>query len=216
MSATLSRVALMAQAQLEGLYALEHQGPITDYVLAPDEARHLPGTGSRTLLHEHEEGVSLAVVFATEVAATLDRSDPREGLDTDNLGAFCTVIEEVSHFLFLAFCARVERSVTRLELELQGEVDKYLTTRLTFPSQGRSSLARRLRGVLFREYRLQPDLTAEQSGRYESASSLADRYCGHLEESYIGEGRLDELERDQRRFYRLGQKQKLERIASLA
>ena len=135
----------MAQAQLESLYALEHQGPITDYFVTPDEVRHLPGTGSRTLLHEHAEGVSLAVVFAAEVATTLDRSDPREGLHTDNLDAFCTVIEEVSHFLFLAFCARVERGVTRLELELQGEVDKYLTTRLTFPSQGRSSLARRFR-----------------------------------------------------------------------
>ena len=216
MSATLSHVALMAQAQLEALYALEHQGPITDYFVAPDEVRHLPGTGSRTLLHEDGEGVSLAVVFASEIAATLDRSDPREGLDTDNLDAFCTVIEEVSHFLFLAFCVRAERGVTQLELELQGEVDKYLTTRLTFPSQGRSSLARRLRGVLFRDYRLQSDLTAEQSERYSAASSLADRYCGHLEESYICEGRLNELERDQRRFYRLGQKQKLDRIASVA
>jgi len=206
----------MAQAQLESLYALEHQGPITDYFVTPDEVRHLPGTGSRTLLHEHGEGVSLAVVFADDVATTLDRADPREGLDTDNLDAFCTVIEEVSHFLVLAFCARSERGVTQLELELQGEVDKYLTARLTFPSQGRSGLARRLRGVLFREYRLRADLTAEQCGRYSSASSLADRYCGHLEESYIGEGRLDELERDQRRFYRLGQKQKLDRIASVA
>ncbi len=216
MSTTLSHIALLAQAQLEALYALEPQGQVTDYVVAADAARHLPGTGSRTLVHQDGDGVSLGVVFASEVSERLDRSDPREGLDSDNIGAFCTVIEEVSHFLFLAFCARWQRSVTQLELELQGEVDKYLTTRLTFASKGRSSLARRLRGVLFRDYRLPADLTTEQSDRYNAASSLADRYCGHLEDSYIGEGRLDDLERDQRRFYRLGQREKLERIRSVA
>lgn len=216
MSETLSHIALLAQTQLETFYALEHPGPVTDYVVAAEAADDLPGDGSRTLLHEHDEGVSLAVVFAGEVATTLERSDPREGLDSDNIDAFCTVIEEVSHFLFLAFCARWERGVTQLELELQGEVDKYLTTRLTFPSQGRSSLARRLRGVLFRDYRLSGGQTGEESDRYKAASSLADRYCEHLEESYIGEGRIDELERDQRRFYRLGQREKLERIASVA
>jgi len=215
MSTTLSHVALLAQTQLEALYALEHEGPVTDFVVSLDAARHLPGTGSRTLVCEDGDGVALAVVFANGVSEMLDRSDPRVALGSDNIDAFCTVIEEVSHFLLLTFCARWERSVTRFELELQGEVDKYLATRLAFPSQGRSSLARRLRSMLFRDYRLSEDLTGEQSERYNAASALADRYCGHLERSYIGEGRLADLERDQRRFYRLGQREKLERITSV-
>ena len=50
--------------------------------------------------------------------AALDRGDDSV-LPEATLDAFCTVIEEVSHFLFLAFCVRSERSVTRLELELR-------------------------------------------------------------------------------------------------
>jgi hypothetical protein len=80
------------------------------------------------LLQQHgDDSVSLGVVLEPSVSDALQRRDPRARLDRENLGPFCTLAEEVSHFLYLLYCVRAARSVTELELELQGELDKYLS-----------------------------------------------------------------------------------------
>ena len=111
-------------------------------------------------------------------------------LDHANLGAFCTLTEEVSHFVYLLFCARSERSVTQLELELQGEVDKYLTAVFLLSQQNEGAVSARLRELLFRHYRLEPRVSAEQAERYRAASDLAYRYCGWLERRFLRPARL--------------------------
>ncbi len=123
--------------------------------------------------------------------------------------------EEVSHFLYLLFCARSSRTVTELELELQGEVDKYLTAAFFLSLQNEGAVSTRLRRLLFREYHLAEGLSDEQAERYRKASRLAFDYCGYLEAEYLRPRRLPDLLRESRRFYRLGQRDKLERIARL-
>ena len=49
----------------------------------------------------------------------------------------------------------------------------------------------------------------------ETASALAYRYCSFLESAYLRRARLADLAREARRFYRKGQREKLERIALL-
>jgi hypothetical protein len=204
------------QRRLESLYALEPQAPVTDFLMAEEDARLLPGGGSRTLVRHDGDDISLAVVLEGAVHAHLAGRDPRVHLDGSNLGPFCTLTEEVSHFVYLLFCARSERSVTQLELELQGEVDKYLTAAFLLSQQNEGAVSTRLRDLLFRHYRLSPGLTSEQAERYRAASALAYRYCGWLEKSFLRRpAGLAGLARESRRFYRLGQREKLERIAQL-
>jgi hypothetical protein len=204
------------QRRLEALYALEPQAPVTDFLMAEEDAAGLPGGGSRTLVQHHGDDISLGVVLAAAVRTHLARRDPRVQLDDSNLGSFCTLAEEVSHFVYLLFCAKSARSVTQLELELQGEVDKYLTASFLLSRQNDGAVSTRLRDLLFRHYRLQPGLSAEQAERYRAASALAYRYCGWLEKSFLRRGGgLADLAREARRFYRLGQREKLERIAQL-
>jgi hypothetical protein len=204
------------QRRLESLYALEPQAPVTDFLMAEEDARLLPGGGSRTLVRHDGDDISLAVVLEGAVHAHLAGRDPRVHLDGSNLGPFCTLTEEVSHFVYLLFCARSERSVTQLELELQGEVDKYLTAAFLLSQQNEGAVSTRLRDLLFRHYRLSPGLTSEQAERYRAASALAYRYCGWLEKSFLRRpSGLAGLARESRRFYRLGQREKLERIAQL-
>ena len=66
---------------------------------------------------------------------------------------------------------------------------------------------------------LQPEaesgVTDEGRERYRAASELAYRYCGYLEQRFLRPSRLQDLAREARRFYRLGQRDKLERIADL-
>jgi hypothetical protein len=204
------------QRRLEALYALEPQAPVTDFLLEEEEAAGLPGGGSRTLVTHDGDDISLGVVLEAAVGAHLARRDPRVQLDDSNLGPFCTLAEEVSHFVYLAFCARSERSVTQLELELQGEVDKYLTAAFLLSQQNEGAVSTRLRDLLFRHYHLEPGLTSEQAERYRAASALAYRYCGWLERRFLRRrAGLADLAREARRFYRLGQRDKLERIAQL-
>jgi hypothetical protein len=206
---------LEAQRRLESLYALERQPPVTDFLIPEERAAALPGGGSRTLFAQDGDEVRLGIVLEGSVGDRLRRRDPRVALTGENLGAFCTLVEEVSHFVYLLFCATAERSVTQLELELQGEVDKYLSAVALLSLQNEGAVSTRLRALLFRSYRLHDDLTPERAERYRTASHLAYRYCGYLEANFLRRSRLAELTRESRRFYRLGQREKLERIAEI-
>jgi len=200
------------QRRLESLYALEREAPVTDFLIPPDEAAEYPGGGSRTLLRQDGDEISVGVVLEDHVGECLSRADPRRQLDRTNLGPFCTLTEEVSHFLYLLFCARKGRTVTELELELQGEVDKYLNAVFLLSLQNEGAVSSHLRGMLFQEYQLVDGLTPERADRYRLASELAYRYTGYLEGRFLKSARLADLAREARRFYRLGQREKLEKI----
>jgi len=208
-------VAVCVQRRLESLYALEPEPPVTDYLVPLDAARRFPGGGSRTLVAQQGDELSVGVVLDASVGAGLERADPRERIDGSNLGPFTTLTEEVSHFLYVLFRARRDRPVTQLELELQGEVDKYLVALFFFGLREEGALSERLRQTLFARYELVAGLSAESSERYHEASRLANRYCGWLESHYLKRRSSEELSRETRRFWRLGQREKLETIAAL-
>jgi hypothetical protein len=216
MSPSAGGLLIEVQRGLESLYALEPEAPVTDFVIPPAEAAAYPGGGSRTLVRESADGLSLGVVIDGGVCEDLARRDPRTQLDRGNLGSFCVVTEEVSHFLLLLFRARWDRPVSQLELELQAEVDKYLTAAFFLSLQNEGAVSTRLRTLLFRHYRLASGVSPERAERYRTASGLAERYCGWLESSFLRRGaRLGALTREARRFYRMGQREKLEVIAEI-
>ena len=206
-------IAVCVQRQLESLYALEAEVPVTDFLVPAGAATHLPGGGSRTLVAQEGDEVSVGVVLDDSVGAGLARSDPRERLDGSNLGPFATLTEEVSHFLYLMARARRDRPVTQLELELQGEVDKYLVVLCFQGLASEGALSERLRELLFVRYELAAGLSPERSERYHEASRLANRYCRFLESRYLKSSRREDLARETRRFFWLGQREKLETIA---
>ena len=208
-------IAVCVQRRLESLYALDPEAPVTDYLVPAGAVSHLPGGGSRTLVAQEGDEVSVGVVLDESVGAGLERTDPRERLDGSNLGSFTTLTEEVSHFLYVLSRARRDRSMTQLELELQGEIDKYLVVLFFRGLEDEGAVSERLRQLLFERYELTAGLSVESSERYHEASRLANRYCGWLEARYLGRRRREALQRETRRFWRLGQREKLETIAGL-
>jgi hypothetical protein len=212
---SVSGVLVDVQRRLESLYALEPEAPVTDFLLSAQAARDYPGGGSRTLIAQDGDEVSLGVVLDPGVGARLDAQDPRVHLDGHNLDSFCTATEEVSHFVYLLFCARTARTVTQLELELQAEVDKYLCAVFLLSLQNDGAVSSRLKDLLFRHYRIADTVSGERAERYRAASHLAYRYCRYLEARFLKQARLADLARETRRFYRLGQREKLEKISEL-
>jgi hypothetical protein len=207
LTAPLPGLLLDVQRRLETLYALPAQAPVTDFVLTEEEAAAYPGGGSRTLVTQSGDQVALGVVLERETFALLAGSDPRVRLDHANLGAFCTLTEEVSHFVYLHFCARASRSVTQLELELQAEVDKFVCCVLL---QGPSPDLRRR---LFHEVTFADDLDPDERDRYRTANAEAGRYAAGLERRFVHERRVAEMLPELRRFYRLSLEDKRGLIA---
>ena len=212
---SVSGLLVDVQRRLESLYALEPEAPVTDFLLSAQAATSYPGGGSRTLISQDGDEVSLGVVLDPDVGALLARQDPRVQLDGRNLDSFCNATEEVSHFVYLRFCARTERTVTQLELELQAEVDKYLCTVFLLSLQNDGAVSTRLKDLLFHHYRIADTVSGERAERYRAASHLAYRYCQYLEARFLKPSRLADLAREARRFYRLGQREKLEKISDL-
>lgn len=216
MTAPPEGVLVDVQRRLEGFYGLPAQPPVTEFLIPPGATSEYPGNGSRTLVTENGDGLSIGVLLEPAVLDRLAEGDPRVRLDDRNLDAFCTATEEVSHFVYLVFRAGSDRAVTELELELQGELDKYLSSLFLLTLQNEGAVSARLRELLFREYRLQDGLAPERAERYRAANDLAWRYSGHLEARYLrGARSFPDLVREARRFYRLGQREKLEKIALL-
>ncbi|MBI3014993.1 MAG: hypothetical protein HYY65_08065 [Candidatus Tectomicrobia bacterium] len=160
--------------------------------------------GGFLLISEGSDDLYLAVYLDGRIISNLTSNDPRNSLNSDNLADFCTATEEVSHFAYTAWNALQSKPVTPLELELQGEVDKFVTCYFFLNGQGDRNLLPSLKAQLFEEFSLDEQLAAEQRARYLTASQYAGRYCHHLEQSYVREGLPEAMIRDLRRFYRMG------------
>ena len=116
------------QALLSDLYALDLAYEVDDFVTTDAElARALDAGGreldEKLLIAETDGEADVSLYLDPGVLERLARSDPLERLDGDNLEDFWTAFEGVSHFTYYAWNAQREKSVTRLEMELQAEVD---------------------------------------------------------------------------------------------
>jgi hypothetical protein len=208
---TLARV----QRGLEQLYRVDTGVAVDDFVI-DEPTRDGLVTERRPreqLLVVEEAGEMSLALFVDPVAlANLARRDPSRTLDDHNLGDFLLAVEGVSHFVYAICAARVDRKVSQLELELQAEVDKYVTCLLvTDPVRSKEWRAR-----LFGDACYEPDLDHDESQRYRAANDNAHRYAAFLETEFVARRRIPEMLGELRRFYRMGLAAKLSTIATAA
>jgi hypothetical protein len=165
--------------------------------------------------------LALTLFVDAAVLKRLARSNPLARLHAGNLADWWTVLEGVSHFVYVVHNATHDRDVDRLELELQAEVDKYVGTLWLLRAQCPTHLPLELHALLFARCRIDADRAAGRAGLYEAASRHASRFCRRLEHGVararaaarapLAATALSEL----RRFYRWSSARKLEHIAAL-
>jgi len=206
------------QRGLESLYRIDTELDVRDFVV-DEKARaelapaHLRSPREQLLVSENEGELELALFVDERALANLAANDPRARLDDGNLADFLLTVEGVSHFVYLAWRARRKRSVSALELELQAEVDKYVTCLLLlWPQTG--GVPTDLRTRLFDAFELEPDLDREERDRYLAANSNARAYAARLEARYATHGRLFDMLGELRWFWRQGIREKLAHIAA--
>jgi hypothetical protein len=210
--------------QLDRVYRLGLDVDIHDYVISSETCARFgvdAAHGAVVVRHAPSEGeVQLGLYLEEESIRRLSEIDLTADIGAENFEALVTAIEEVSHFAYLMFSAERERSVTQLELELQAEVDKYVTSLLLLASDDGSCAPRDLLDRVFGDFEVRRGLSPERRSRYEEATALASRYCsyalGEADASALqGPTRLRSLLSELRGFYRLTQTGKIGRIHRL-
>jgi len=179
-----ARVAA-AQTWLSRIYRLDLGFRAEQYVVPPERVRPLlPAAAPRTGVVALEHGAELQLGLYI---------DPRD------VGDPGTVIEETSHLLCLAWHAAHDRCVSRLILELQGEVDRYAVARL----QGANGFRH------FERFEWVEGMDASTQSLYRTAHRTALRYCRGLARRFPKRSDTPELLAELRRFYRRSSEAKL-------
>jgi hypothetical protein len=210
--------ALLGLAQLQQLLQSIHgvqAAPVREFLV--DRAfreKHAPLASPQEalLLREGEGELQVALFLDDAVLAQLAR-EPTDPWTRERLSGFCAAAEGVSHFLYLAHRAGQGGQVSQLELETQGELDKYLAVVLQLWATGRRAASPALRHSLFDRSVLRAGLTAPERDRYRLASALAAARAKVWEARYVLAGRLDALLREARKLYRLSGGEKFSALA---
>jgi hypothetical protein len=146
-----------------------------------------------------------------DVIEALRDKEPHACLHSDNLDAFLQVLEGVSHFIYLTWNAANDKPVSLLELELQAEVDKYITSAV-YSGRRSESGSGSVRRMLFANPTYRTELDRVEHARYRRANDFANAYCQRLEHSYRHDFCGPRMFNELRRFYRLPHAGKLRHI----
>lgn len=201
------------QRLLESMYRVDGTPPVEAF-RTPRVVAEALGAGREALLvHEDGEHTDLGLyVDEAEVARAARALAARargEHVADEDVDGLAVLVEGVSHFVYFTFAGLAhERAVSRIELELQAELDKFLVLRLFFGVDGTFER-------LFRRFELAAHLDAEGVERYAVASSRASRYARWLERR-MRRGHTEAALVDARRVYRMPLAEKLEHIARAA
>lgn len=169
----------------------------------------------RLLIAEHEDGLDLSLYISADVIKHLENSHPEDLIQQGKYSEFCLMLEGVSHFLYIVWNANHQKKVTLLEMELQAEIDKFILLQSMLDESTNRHQVNRLRNWLFETNEYDEFLSEDELERYEQANYYAGKYCMGLQQQYkmydLNNGLLKEL----RRFYRLGQEDKIRYINQL-
>jgi hypothetical protein len=206
------------QDLLAGIYDLPTEYRVHDFLFTerdrlPASLRAAP-TDEQVLVLDEGEDAAVGLYLDPGLLERLRAANPLEALHGGNLADYWTALEGVSHFLCLAWHAGHDRAVSLLELELQAEIDKYVTSWWLLRRQCPQSYPAGLHRLLFERTRIAPELAGERTTLYREANQYAGRFCRRLEQQ-LSDRQLrahGETLAGLRRFYRLNRECKLKHI----
>jgi len=195
------RALRLVQHRLERFYELERAPDVVEFVRVAND-----GSRESLVLRQSEDELEIAL-YLPPVSNADDLVVPRFGASD----AYLQLMEGVSHFVYVAERARTNLPTTRLELELQAEVDKFVLLAFGDERLETVSTPTDLHGHLYERVRYLHPPDSEDGVRYRLANDLAARFVARLVAKNDSELVLKTL----KRFYRAGQTEKI-RLAQAA
>ena len=121
----LRSLAVSVDRSFHCLYASQSRIDINDHVYIDENVSS--SSLAEVLAYEQDDTLHLSIRFSPSLAHYFSNQEcPSIRLTSHNLGLLAIVAEEVSHFQCLCQAAESENPVSRFDLELQAEFDKFL------------------------------------------------------------------------------------------
>jgi hypothetical protein len=203
-------VLSLFQAQFESIHGVKVDGEIDDFLIGHETLVAL-GAESRVpeelvfMQSENEQDVEVGLYVSPQILTELAEPNPPLSLLLGRLlPSYCAAAEGVSHWLYVQHQAAQDRAFSRLELEVQAEVDKFASCVIGLWQLGLKSLCHTLRTRLFNRVGYFGHLSLDERARYQTANQLAWAYSGALEDRFVVPGDFEGLLRELRRSFRLG------------
>jgi hypothetical protein len=202
---------------IKRLYNLDAPHRAEDFLL-----KAAPSASTRDALFIHtvgegaEQELALGISLSEPVQTQLDgfRHWRDRPWTFSQLQAFSVAAEEVSHFHYVIHHAGAGRPVSHLELELQGDIDKFLLSYFAYARAGKENDAffELLFEQLFYRFSLAQHLNDEERERYLEANRLARRFVLKRFKGLMASKNYEHALQLLRRFYRLNASEKLSLI----
>ncbi len=202
---------------LKSLYNLDSPLSAEDFLLAkspaPSSVQMPPGMLFIEPPSEKDDSLGLGIYLGPEIGQTLNALPESGHWNGQQLAAFGVAVEEVSHFHYVAHFAPQGRGVSQLELEFQGEIDKFLLTFFArIPAEGNDTAAfEALMEKFFVGFSWFESLSAEEKARYEAANRLAKAFLMRHSNLLCRSEAREKFLRVVRVFYRLSLEDKINR-----
>lgn len=150
--------------------------------------------------------VELGLFINPEIIMKVERGD--ELRCVDELGC---VVEGLSHFVYVADRVSKNKKFSRLELELQAEVDKFIIINL-IASMREGCAPPEFFEKQFETFEYADGMAAEDVERYSAANHFAAKFCNSLRRRYFNPLNLSGLVGDARAFFSGDLSGKLQRL----
>lgn len=192
---------------LKQMYRLEHDFRAEAFLI-PHAVVPSAGQGAFFIQACPQETLEVGIFLDASVREALGQF-PRgnwAAWSHDQRGAFAVAAEEVSHFNYFLHHQSLGRAVSQLELEVQGEIDKFLLSFFSgLTAVKESELGAKFELLLeqfFHRYHLVDNLSADQRARYEEASRVAKAFLSKNRRQLADPQRWEVGIKLLRRFYR--------------
>ena len=166
-------------------FSLNHR--IIDFVLNRKSMEALnteltsPMENRASLYLTKEEGELFIGFYICEtLVSKLIEENPFLSLHNKNIDAFCALIEEISHFHLIMNRVDSNRTTSHLELEWQGEIDKFLISNLLLEKQSGTNHLIPIAQILFDIAIIE----GENKKLYEKANKFAAKFCYDISNNF--------------------------------
>ena len=213
MSDLLSKI----QNKLEVIYEVSVPHKIHDFLITDKYLAEILSNESidedaleQLLVCSSDDCLDVSLYLDNSLVERLGNNYPSQATNPNALHDFWVALEGVSHFLYLVWNATYDRPVSQLELELQAEVDKFVSATAVLGLEKDNAFMQKVWSLLFENPKFKNKLDKNELIRYQKANAYASQYCLNL--MGMKNQAANTLHNELRRFYRLNQQAKISRI----
>jgi hypothetical protein len=157
------------QRRLQSINQFEHEYLITDF-LCPTKRQNA------LVVREAGEDAELLVCIDEEILEKNSHLRLPHDFELKDLPELSIVIEELSHFNTFCSGALMNRPLSQLELEIQGEVDKFAVVLDWLHERNESIMRDQIYDLMFGSCRLGEWVNQQDRSRYEEAHEIAKNF----------------------------------------